>query len=302
MNTHQPQETASHAALELNNVHVHIGDHEILRGVSVELRAGRATGLVGESGSGKTMCVRTATGTLKKIRGQITSGNVRILGKEMTAASGRDWTQVRGHAIALVPQNSLSSLDPIMTVGKQLRETIIRAAGHKDWRSEANRLLRLVHLHDVDRILNAYPQALSGGMRQRVVIALALAVRPSILLADEPTTALDASVRAEILELLTELRLREGLALLLVSHDLAAIRSATDDVIVMHRGRTVEAGATAAVIEHPQHPYTQSLLLARPELNEPGQPIPLVPVRESHEPVVHSAIPAPASDVRKVSQ
>jgi ABC-type dipeptide/oligopeptide/nickel transport system ATPase component len=211
------------------------------------------------------------------------------------SAARRQWDAVRGKTLALVPQNSLSSLDPIMTVGRQLKETI-RHAGHAaGWRDEAERLLRLVHLEPGPRVFAAYPHELSGGMRQRVVIALALAVRPTILLADEPTTALDASIRSGILALLNELPRERGLALVLVSHDLAAIRASTDHVVVMHRGRSVESGPTAAVIADPRHPYTRSLLLARPELATPGQQIPVLTAENYDAPPVRHAEPAAAA-------
>jgi ABC-type dipeptide/oligopeptide/nickel transport system ATPase component len=263
------------APLVMRDVHVRIGNTAILNGISLSVNDGEAVGLVGESGSGKTMTARTATGLLRSVRGRIASGSVRVAGREMATASDRDWNAVRGKTIALVPQNSLSSLDPIMTVGRQLRETIVCASRPGNWRAEAGRLLQLVHLDPDGHLLARYPHELSGGMRQRVMIALALAVRPKILVADEPTTALDVSLRSGILALLKELRDATGLALVLVSHDLAAIRSATDNVLVMHHGQVVETGPTSQVIEHPRHRYTRSLIMARPELSEPGQPLPV---------------------------
>jgi ABC-type dipeptide/oligopeptide/nickel transport system ATPase component len=214
----------------------------------------------------------------------------------MSAASGRQWHAVRKKTLALVPQNSLSSLDPIMTVGRQLKETVKYAGHADDWRGESERLLRLVRLKPGPRIFRAYPHELSGGMRQRVVIALALAVRPRLLIADEPTTALDAPVRSGILALLNDLRHERGLSLVLVSHDLAAIRFTTDDVLVMHRGRAVESGPTNAVISDPRHPYTRSLLLARPELATPGQPIPVIGEEDYDAPPVQHREPVSKSD------
>jgi ABC-type dipeptide/oligopeptide/nickel transport system ATPase component len=236
------------------------------------------------------MTVRAATGLLGKIRGRVTAGTVVIEGQDMSAAASRQWDAVRGKTIALVPQNSLSSLDPIMTIGRQLKETVKHADPAGDWHDEAEHLLRLVHLDPTPRIFGSYPHELSGGMRQRVVIALALAARPTVLVADEPTTALDASVRSGILALLNELRRDRGLALVLVSHDLAAIWSATDHVVVMHRGRSVESGQTATVISDPRHPYTRSLLLARPELGTPGQPIPVPAADNFDAPPVHHGV------------
>ena len=272
------------AALALRDVRVRIGQAAVLDGISFTVSSGEAVGLVGESGSGKTTTVRAATGLLRSVRGQITGGSVRVGGREMAAARERDWNAVRGKVIALVPQNSFASLDPIMTVGRQLRETI-GAAGHSgSWRAEAGRLLQQVHLDPGANLLGRYPHELSGGMRQRVMIALALATRPQILVADEPTTALDVAVRSGILALLSELRAARGLALVLVSHDLGTIRSAADTVLVLRSGQVVETGPVADVIERPRHPYTQSLLAARPELSEPGTLLPvdtLSPVERS---------------------
>jgi ABC-type glutathione transport system ATPase component len=277
-------------SLVMDDVHVHIRGTQILSGISFTLDRGKAVGLVGESGSGKTMTVRAATGLLGRIGGRVTSGTIVLEGQDMSAAGARPWHAVRGKTIALVPQNSLSSLDPIMTIGRQLKETIRHADGGQDWHDEAEHLLRLVHLDPARRIFRAYPHELSGGMRQRVVIALALAARPTILVADEPTTALDASVRSGILTLLNELRRDRGLALMLVSHDLAAIRTATDHVVVMRRGRSVESGPTTTVISSPRHPYTRSLLLARPELGTPGRPIPVVADGDLDAPPVHHGV------------
>jgi ABC-type dipeptide/oligopeptide/nickel transport system ATPase component len=281
--------------LVLTDVRVRIRDTEVLSGISLTVEQGRAVGLVGESGSGKTMTVRAATGLLGRIHGRVTQGTITLGGRDMSAASDRQWNAVRGRTLALVPQNSLSSLDPIMTVGRQLRETIKHAGDAGDWRGEARRLLHMVHLEPSPRVLRAYPHELSGGMRQRVVIALALAVRPALLVADEPTTALDAAVRTGILDLLNELRRDGGLSLVLVSHDLTAIRSTTDHVVVMHRGRAVESGPTDAVISAPGHPYTRSLLLSRPGLAVPGQPIPAVWAEDYDAPPVRHADPAPRS-------
>lgn len=274
------------APVVLHDVHVSIREDDILSGVSLTVNRGSATGVVGESGSGKTMTVRAATGMLGPILGRVTHGSVTIQGQDMSTASQRSWDTLRGDTIALIPQNSLSSLDPIMKIGRQMRETLLRAARIRDWAREAERLLHRVHLDPTGRLLNAYPHELSGGMRQRVVIALALAVRPVILVADEPTTALDASIRFEILELLNGLREEYGLALMLVSHDLSAIKAATDQIVVMYRGRVVESGPTSAVIGSPQHPYTRSLLLARPELTRPGDPIPQIPADDFDAPSV----------------
>lgn len=266
----------SNELLALEDVHVSVGNAEILTGVSIRVEAGAAVGLVGETGSGKTMTVRTATGLLAGIGGRITAGTVRVGGVDATRANERQWRRWQGHMLALVPQSSMSSLDPLMRIGAQLRETI-RLAGKRDReRAEINRLLAAVRLKPTERLLDSYPHELSGGMRQRVMITLALASDPAMIVADEPTTALDAAVRHEILDLLTNLRRDQNLGLLLISHDLAAIAAATDTTVVMYGGRTIETGPTSQIVTSPQHPYTRALIAALPERTQPGSRIPAI--------------------------
>jgi oligopeptide/dipeptide ABC transporter ATP-binding protein len=263
--------------LVLDEVAVVVGRVPVLLGVSLEVPEGGAVGLVGETGSGKSMTARAATGLLPRIGGRIVGGSLRVAGEEMAAAPDGAWRRHRGATVALVPQSSMSSLDPVMPVGRQLEESVRLAGTRRGVRDEAVRLLRLVRLDGGNRMLASYPHELSGGMRQRVMIALALARRPRLLIADEPTTALDASVRADVLDLLTELRLQEGLSMLLISHDFGAIEAATERVVVMYAGRTVETGPTPAVMAAPAHPYTTALVASRPELTPPGRRIPAIP-------------------------
>jgi oligopeptide/dipeptide ABC transporter ATP-binding protein len=171
----------------------------------------------------------------------------------------------------------MSSLDPLMRVGRQLAETIRQADKLADVAGETRRSLEAVHLDPTETLLRSYPHELSGGMRQRVMIALALAVKPKLLVADEPTTALDAAIRRSILELLTELRLSQGLGLLLVSHDIGAIAAATDHLVVMYAGHSVESGSTEEILAAPAHPYTGALLASLPERSRPGSPLPVIP-------------------------
>ncbi|GHF59619.1 oligopeptide/dipeptide ABC transporter ATP-binding protein [Amycolatopsis bartoniae] len=266
------------SALAIDNLNVHIGGQPVLTDVSLRVAPGEAVGLVGETGSGKTMTVRTATGLLHRLGGRITSGRVRVAGTDLTRGTDRDWRRVQGRTIALVPQSSMSSLDPLMSIGHQLGETVRALGGPTggDRRAAVRGLLEAVQLTPDDRLLRAYPHELSGGMRQRVMIALALAGNPRILVADEPTTALDAAIRREILALLSSLRHSRGLGLLLVSHDLGSISATTDTTVVMYAGRTVEAGPTSEIFEQPAHPYTEALLAALPERTPPGTRIPAI--------------------------
>jgi oligopeptide/dipeptide ABC transporter ATP-binding protein len=271
-----PETTVTQPLLAVDRVHARIGNTEVLAGVSLELHAGESIGLVGETGSGKTMTVRTVTGTLRHIGGRVTRGSVRLDGQDLTHATGRRWRRLQGRTVAMVPQASMSSLDPLQRIRHQLGEAIVVADRQADVVRETARLVESVRLEPTRELLESRPHELSGGMRQRVMIALALAARPRILIADEPTTALDAAVRKGILKLLTELRREQNLALLMVSHDITAITAATHSMIVMYAGRSVEAGPTAGLVARPRHPYTVALLSARPERTPPGHRLPVI--------------------------
>jgi len=262
--------------LAVEDLHVRIGPANVLRGVSLDVRPGEAVGLVGETGSGKTMTVRAVTGLLSSIGGRITAGAITIDGEDATTVNDKTWRRWQGKTLALVPQSSMSSLSPLRRVRSQLAETIRRVDRASDTDAEVGALLESVHLPVTKEVLNSYPHELSGGMRQRVMIALALAVQPRLLIADEPTTALDAAVRSSILELFGELRRDRNLALVLVSHDIGAIGSATDVIVVMYAGRSVETGPTREVLADPHHPYTGALLAAMPARTPPGEPLPVV--------------------------
>lgn len=262
--------------LALDAICVSVGRTQILGGVSLTVDLGAAVGVIGETGSGKTMTVRAATGLLRGIGGRVTSGSVRVADTDLTRATDRQWRRWQGRTIALVPQSSMSSLDPLMAIGKQLRETIRFGPKRANERSEIERLLTEVQLEPTSRLLHSHPHELSGGMRQRVMIALALAGDPKMIVADEPTTALDAAVRHEILDLLATLRRERGLGLLLISHDMSTISAATDTTVVMYGGRTIESGPTSMVVGDPKHPYTRALLDALPERSTPGSRLPAI--------------------------
>ena len=250
---------------------------EVVRGASLSVGAGEVVGLVGESGSGKTM---TALAVLRLVPepGRITGGSVRLhghddpAGVELLALPERELRRVRGGSIGMVFQEPAAALDPVFTVGYQLVETI---RAHRDVsraaaRRRAEELLALVAVPEPRRRLDSYPHQLSGGQRQRVMIALALAAEPRLLLADEPTTALDVTLQAQVLELLLSLRDRLGLGILLVTHDLAVVAATCDRVTVMYCGEVVEEASTAALFAAPAHPYTRGLLAAVPRLGHPA--------------------------------
>jgi oligopeptide transport system ATP-binding protein len=252
----------------------------IVDGVDFELRRGEILGVCGESGSGKTLTSLSIVGLLPA--GLRVSGSITYAGVELVGADRRRMLSIRGKEIAVVWQDPSSTLHPLLTIGTQLTE---HARYHLDLdrqtaRARALELLGAVRVPDPPTALDALPHEFSGGTRQRIAIAIALACDPRILLADEPTTALDVTVQAGILRLLTGLVRQRGLSLVLISHDLGVIAAATDRLQVMYAGRIVEAGPTAEVVGHPRHPYTRSLLAALPRTHAGGagmQPIGGVP-------------------------
>ncbi|MCC7281670.1 MAG: ABC transporter ATP-binding protein [Acetobacteraceae bacterium] len=253
------------------SVHIPLAGGKVLRavdGVGFELRRGETLGLVGESGSGKTMTamavMRLLEGPLAgAVRGQVLLDGVELLGLDETAMS-----RVRGAALGMVFQEPMTSLNPVMRIGRQIAEPLRRhlglaGAGAAD---RAVEMLRLVRIPDPGRAMALYPHELSGGMRQRVMIAIALACRPGVLIADEPTTALDVTIQAQILALMGELQASLGTAILLITHDLAVIAETAHRVAVMYAGRIVEIAPVAALFAEPRHPYTQGLLASIPRI------------------------------------
>jgi peptide/nickel transport system ATP-binding protein len=236
-------------------------------GVSLAVAAGECVGLVGESGSGKTMTVRSIL-RLLPAGGVITAGSVRLAGAELTSLSERDMQAVRGNEVGMVFQDPSSSLDPTMTIGRQIAEsvTVHRRADRQAAAARAVEMLGLVRMPEPARVTGLYPHQLSGGMRQRAMIAAALACEPRLLIADEPTTALDVTIQREILELIDDLRAQLRMAVILVTHDLGVIAGRTDRVAVMYGGRIIEYADTAALFSGPRHPYTEALFDALPEM------------------------------------
>ncbi len=256
--------------LEARDVTISLGGEPKVAGVSLSVHAGECVALVGESGSGKTLTCRALLGSLHRIGGSM-EGSVRLRGREVAQASPAEWRRLRGSVLGFVPQASMAGLDPVMRVGDQLVETVRRHDSGVSARGRALELLQQVEMPSPETVLRSYPHQLSGGMRQRVMIALSLAGRPRLLIADEPTTALDVTVERAILELLLRLCRDERMGLLLISHDLGVVRRVADRVSVMRAGEQVEQGITAEVLSRPRHPYTAALLAADPALVEPGQ-------------------------------
>jgi peptide/nickel transport system permease protein len=247
--------------------------------VSFELTPGECLGLVGESGSGKTVTAMSLTGLVASPPGCITAGRVLFDGKELLTASDEAIRTIRGARIAHIFQDSLSALHPLYTIGEQIVEAIRahETIPASEARMRAVDLLRQVNIDNPRQRLKAYPHQLSGGMRQRVSIAMALAHRPQLIIADEPTTALDVTVQAQVLKQMNALRKENDTALLFITHDFAVVSQICDRVIVMYGGKVVESGETRAVIEQPRHPYTQMLMQCIPVLGEPDRAISAIP-------------------------
>jgi oligopeptide/dipeptide ABC transporter ATP-binding protein len=253
--------------VEVHGASVVVRGREVLIDVTFDVDEGAIVGLVGETGAGKSMCLRMLTGTLGRIGAHVSRGQVRIVGEDVRQLTEGGWRRIRGHRVALVPQGSMLGLDPLMRIDRQLRETIRSLDRSAPVRARSMELLEQVEMRDPEKVLRMYPHELSGGMRQRVMIAFALAGRPELLLADEPTTALDARIQRRVLELLLALRARTGMTIILVSHDLGVVDVVSDRVVVLYGGTTVEAGETAQVLRGAAHPYTSALLAARPSLS-----------------------------------
>jgi microcin C transport system ATP-binding protein len=249
------------------------GEVRAARHVSLEVAAGETVGLVGESGSGKSVTALSILQLLPYPVARHPSGSILFQGQELLGASEATLRQVRGNRIAMIFQEPMTSLNPLHTIEKQINEVLFVHKGldRRAARARTGELLRLVGLPEAERRLDAYPHQLSGGQRQRVMIAMALANEPDLLIADEPTTALDVTIEAQILKLLRDLQARFGMALLLITHDLAIVRKMANRISVMSQGEVVEAGPVAGIFEQPQHPYTRRLLAAEPAPRQPGE-------------------------------
>jgi peptide/nickel transport system ATP-binding protein len=242
--------------------------------VSFEVHEGETLGLVGESGSGKSV---TALSIMRLIQppGRIVGGTVAYKGRQLLALPEREMRAVRGAEIAIIFQEPMTALNPVFTIGDQIRETLAvhRRASGREAHRQAIALLESVRIPDAAARVSDYPHQLSGGMRQRVLIALALACRPSLLIADEPTTALDVTIQAEILDLLREMKAAYSLSMVLITHDLGVIAQTADRVAVMYAGGIVEQAPVRDIFHRPQHPYTRALLSSLPGARAAGQPV-----------------------------
>ena len=253
------------------------GTVQAVNGVSFELGEGESLGLVGESGSGKSQTALSLLGLLAP--NARVSGRIRFGDHELVGPPRPSWSKIRGARIAMVFQDPMTALNPHLRIGLQMAEVMQqhRGLGRAAALKESARMLDAVHIADAARVLGVHPHELSGGMRQRVTIAMALLCRPQLLIADEPTTALDVTVQAQILDLLIELRREFKLALLLISHDLGVVSRLCERVLVMYAGQLMERGPAPLVMRQPSHPYTRALLQSRPLLRgDADAPLPVI--------------------------
>ena len=245
--------------------------------VSFEIYPGETYGLVGESGSGKSVFTKNFVGMLDA-NGKITGGSIMFEGRDMTKFTEKDWLGVRGKKIAMVMQDPMTSLNPLKKIGKQIQESIEHHQGLKgeEAKKAAIEMLGKVGIPDPERRYEQYPHEFSGGMRQRVVIAIAAACRPQILICDEPTTALDVTIQAQILQLIRDLQKELGMSVIYITHDLGVVANVADRVAVMYAGQIVEYGTVEEIFYDAWHPYTWALLQALPQLGTKGEALPSV--------------------------
>ena len=255
------------------------GEAKAVDGVSFSIDRGETLGLVGESGCGKSVTSLSVMRLIPDPPGKIVSGDIRFRGRSLLTLSDSDMREVRGNDIAMIFQEPMTSLNPVFTCGFQIDEAVIlhQGLGPTAAREKTVEMLQLVGIPDPSQRANEYPHQLSGGMRQRVMIAMALCCNPDVLIADEPTTALDVTIQAQILELLERLQAELGMAVLMITHDLGVIAEVADRVAVMYAGKIVESAVVERIFEQPRHPYTIGLLESIPKLNEQKEKLSVIP-------------------------
>jgi len=266
------------ATLAVEGLKVAIGAANVLRGVSLALQPGEVRGLVGESGAGKSMLGRAVLGLLPA-NATIISGHIAFEGRDLLDMRETERRGLLGRRIALIPQDPMTSLNPVKRVGAQIGSLLRHHLGlsKRAALTRATELLTEVAIREPDRVLSLYPHEISGGMRQRVLIAMAFACDPGLVIADEPTTALDVTVQRQVLQLVERLRRRHGSAVLFVTHDLGVVAKICRSMTVLHAGRVLEEGQTADVLARPRHPYTRALLAATPRADRPAEALRPVP-------------------------
>jgi oligopeptide/dipeptide ABC transporter ATP-binding protein len=274
--------TAPEELLRIDGLHIGFqmpdGSRDVVRGVDLRIAPGEVVGIVGESGSGKSLTA-LAIMRLLPTRARITSGRIMFRGQDLTTLSERAMNDVRGSRIGMIFQDPLSALNPALTVGRQLTDAMRahQALGHRAAWSRGEALLDMVGIRQAAERMRAFPHELSGGMRQRVMIALAVSNNPALLIADEPTTALDVTVQAQVMDLLGRIRREFGIAVLFISHNLDLVAEVAGHVTVMYAGQVVESGPVETLFDAPRHPYTSQLLRCIPRLDGQRGPMPTIP-------------------------
>jgi len=256
--------------LEVRDLRTHFftsdGVVRAVDGVSFDLSPGETLGIVGESGCGKSVTALSILRLIAPQTGRIVGGSIRFGGRDLTTLSNEEMRELRGHKMAMIFQEPMTSLNPVLNIGTQIAESVVRHL-KLPWRAARDRareMLELVRIADPKQRLGEYPHQLSGGMRQRVMIAIALCCNPQVLIADEPTTALDVTIQAQILDLMLELKEKLGTAIILITHDLGVVAETCERVVVMYAGRVVEQAPAVSLFARPRHPYTRGLLQALP--------------------------------------
>jgi len=259
--------------------HMEMGVAKAVQGVSFHLDKGEMLGLVGESGCGKSVTSLSCMRLIQSPPGEIESGSIKFDGRNLLDISEAEMRKVRGNDIAMIFQEPMTSLNPVFTIGSQIIEavTLHQKVSTKEARSRTVEMLKLVGIADPDRRVDEYPHQLSGGMRQRAMIAMALSCNPDLLIADEPTTALDVTIQAQIMDLLAKLQDELDMAILLITHDLGVVAESTDRMEVMYAGRIVEKGTTADIFKIPGHPYTKGLIHSVPRLDTKDDRLSVIP-------------------------
>jgi oligopeptide/dipeptide ABC transporter ATP-binding protein len=256
--------------VEIEDLHVSFSQHDGLvqavRGVSFGLDSGESLGIVGESGSGKSVTCAALLRLLREPPAKITAKTLSLSGHDMLAATNRDLSALRGRVAAMVFQDPMTSLDPVFTIGHQIAETIMvhRKTSKNEALNQAIEQLRRVEIKNPEAVVRYYPHQLSGGMLQRAMIAMALSCQPDVLIADEPTTALDVTIQAQILQLIKDIQAETGMGLIMITHDLGVVAETVDRVVVMYGGKVMETAPVEAIFESPLHPYTKALLNSMP--------------------------------------
>lgn len=269
--------------LEINDLsisfHTFSGEVQAIRGINFELNKGETLAIVGESGSGKSVTTKSIMGLLPKSNSEIKKGEILYDGKDLTKLKESQMQKIRGKEISMVFQDPMTSLNPTMTIGKQIMEPIIKhqKASKGEAKKRAIHLLELVGIAGAENRFKQYPHQFSGGMRQRVVVAIALACNPRVLIADEPTTALDVTIQAQILELMKDLQKKIDTAIIFITHDLGVVANVADRVAVMYGGKIVEIGTAEDIFYHPKHPYTWGLLSSMPSLDSKEEKLYAIP-------------------------